>query len=223
MNKEQVIQKAQNLKDRSGGFIFAFPLEEENPFSKYGVAVSLPDKWSVFPESVNLQEAAAGVLEIINTLKNEGFEVVYERDVRLVSYEAQINAPDVTMRRLRKTERAFYQQPVPVFEQGVDVMDNPDDEESRYISARGLLKFSYIEMTENKHPVGKNFMMEYYKLLAMRKYGKTAAAINQEVRRMDKAEAMQWIERTHKRFIKDDFEIIGIMNKVKAGSGRDLH
>ena len=58
-------------------------------------------------------------------------------------------------------------------------------------------------------------MVEFYQLLAMRKYGKTVAAIKQEVRRMGKDQAIKWIEQTHKKYIHDDMEIMNIFNRLK--------
>ncbi|MNT27306.1 hypothetical protein D3C72_1629320 [compost metagenome] len=138
--------------------------------------------------------------------KEGGLDHDYDRNVRLVSYQAQIEAPNITMRRLKKLNTS-----APLLESGVDVMPKEDDPEDYLFSPRGLLKFSYLEMAENKNPKAISFMKEYYKLLAMRKYGKTAAAIHQEVRRMGKEEGVRWIEKTFNRYIPDGREIFNIM------------
>ncbi|MNW62098.1 hypothetical protein D3C74_402070 [compost metagenome] len=111
------------------------------------------------------------------------------------------------MRKLKKGNSSR-----PLFEIGVDVAKKEDDPEDFVFFARGLLKWTYIEMVDEKNPKAVQFMNEYYKLLAMRKYGKTAAAIRQEVRRMTKDEAIGWIERTYKRFIPDDREVFNIVS-----------
>lgn len=80
------------------------------------------------------------------------------------------------------------------------------------ISARGLLKFSYIEMVDEKNPKASRFMNEYYKLLATRKYGKTAVAIKQEVRKMSKDQAFRWLEQTFEKYVHDDMEIMNFLN-----------
>ncbi|MNW41402.1 hypothetical protein D3C74_185390 [compost metagenome] len=137
--------------------------------------------------------------------KANGWDSDYERNVRFISYQAQLDAPSVTMRKLKKENLSK-----PVFQENEDVILR-NGEEGHLISARGLLKFSYMEMVTEKNPKAIQFMNEYYKLLAMRKYGKTAAAIRQEVNRMAKDQALKWIEKTQERYIHDDTEIMNIM------------
>lgn len=69
-------------------------------------------------------------------------------------------------------------------------------------------------MVNDNNPKSILFMNEYYKLLAMRKYGKTAAAIKQEVHEMGKDQAFRWLEQTYKKFIYNDMEIINILNNL---------
>lgn len=53
-------------------------------------------------------------------------------------------------------------------------------EDSFNVTARGLIKFSYFLMIDDKLPNAIIFMDRYYQLLAMKRYGKTAAAIKRE-------------------------------------------
>jgi hypothetical protein len=99
----EIIAEASNMKRRLGGEIFAFPVRPEDPFSTYGVVVYAGSKYHVYPEAVNISMAAQGILTIIEEYQKIGKKINYEKDVRLVSYEAQINAPDVTMRRIRNS------------------------------------------------------------------------------------------------------------------------
>lgn len=78
------------------------PIEEDNPFSAYAVVVYMEGIYIVYPESTNISGAAAGVLEILDIFKAEGLPADYNENVRLVSYQAQMDAPNVTMRRLKK-------------------------------------------------------------------------------------------------------------------------
>lgn len=207
MNTMEIEKKAIELKGRVGGKIFAFPVNEQDPFSKYAVTMFTGEDFKTFPDALDISEAASGIQQILHSLKEEGLDSDYERLVRFVSYEAQINAPSVTMRRLKKenTPKKFLQE-------GIDI--TPTDDGYNF-SARGLIKFSYLQMIDDDLPKAGEFMNEYYKLLAVRKYGKTAAAIKQEVRRMDKATAIGWIERTYSRFITDDMEVMNIMQLLR--------
>lgn len=200
---------ADDMRRRHGGTIFSFPVEPENPFSEYAVTVFTGEGYKTFPNSLNIQNAAGGIHQILEGFKKSGIDADYGRNVRLASYEAQVNAPDVTMRRLKK-ENVFSR----TLNESADV--SPIDGGEYAVSARGLIKFSYLSMVEDKLPKAIEFMDKYYQLLAMRKYGMTAAAIKQEVRRMNKDEAVQWIEQTYSKYVRDDMEVMNIMESLKG-------
>ncbi|NLJ94057.1 MAG: hypothetical protein GX326_00980 [Clostridiaceae bacterium] len=104
MNKK-TIKKAKKtalgMQKNMGGIIFAFPIDEDDPFSKFVLVVDVGTKFDVFPELFDITEVANGILEMINIFKRNGIEVLYERDVRFAFYEAQKNAPSITMKKLR--------------------------------------------------------------------------------------------------------------------------
>lgn len=102
MDKSKVLKVAAKLKQETGGIIFGFPTDENDPFSKYTVVVFSGGKYHVYPEAENIQLAAVGVNTIIECFRKVGKNIIFSRDVRLVSYDAQMKAPDVTMRRLVK-------------------------------------------------------------------------------------------------------------------------
>lgn len=208
----QVISTAKAIRERAGGIIFAFPIEENNPFSSYAVVVYMAeaDKYFVCPKAEDISLASAGVLQIMELFRKEGIKINYDRDVRLVSYQAQMDAPSTVMRQLKKECMSK-----PAFEKIVDISEG-DEETGKIISARGVIKFSYLAMVDDRMPKAIQFMNEYYRLLAMRKYGKTASAIRQEVRKMSKDQAIKWIESTYKRYIHDDMEIVNIFNRIAA-------
>lgn len=210
LNIQEIEQKVKESKQQMGGKIFAFPINEEDPFSQYAVAIWIEgDAFKVFPEPLTISEAAAAVNETLKGFKSEGWDADYERNVRFFSHEAQINAADITMRRIKKMNEKNKQKRTN-FDK--DFKPNGD---GYNISARGLIKFCYLSMIDDKTPKSIQFMKKYYELLSTRKYGKTAAAINQEVRKMGKDDAVEWIERTYARFIRDDMEVMGIMDNLK--------
>lgn len=210
MDIKLIEETANSIREQLGGRLFAFPIEPSNPHSKYAVTFYTDSDYKTYPDLLVVEEAAAGVASMIDGLKQSGRDIDFERDVRFVSYDAQINAPSVTMRKLKKEGSKSA-----VFKNGEDVI--PRKNEGDYlISAQGVIKFSYISMIDDKLPRAVEFMDEYYKLLSMKRYGKTAAAIKQEVRRMSKDQAIKWIEKTYNRYITDSMEVMNIMQSLKA-------
>lgn len=108
MNKKQIENQAKELKNKLGGRIFAFPVEPDNPLSKYAFTIYVgKGKFCTYPELANIGEVANYCLEGMKLLNKNGYVTEFERDVRLVTHDAQMNAPDVTMRRL-KNDRSNY-------------------------------------------------------------------------------------------------------------------
>ena len=102
--KEEIIQRAKAIKKDKGGMIFAFPIEAENPFSKYVLVTDVGDcNMRVFAEELDITEAAQSILMEIEFFHKDGIELSYEKDVRFMFFEAQKNAPSIPMKRLRKT------------------------------------------------------------------------------------------------------------------------
>jgi hypothetical protein len=205
----QSIEKAKQLRQQLGGTIFSFPLEEDNPFSSYAIVMYAGGQYFPYPNATDISEAASGILILLEEMKKSGMDADYERNVRLVSYQAQMDAPSTVMHRLKKenTSRSIYRE-------GTDVSEG-SEETGHLLTARGVLKFTYLAMIEDKKPKAIQFMERYYQLLAMRKFGKTAAAIKQEVRKMGKDQAVKWIEQTYEKYIHDDLEIMNIFNSLK--------
>lgn len=104
MDKQLIEQKAKLLKEQLGGTVFAFPIEEENPFSRYAVVMYAGKKYFVYPEASDISTAAVGVATILEQLKKNGHDSNYQRNVRFVSFQAQTDAPSIIMRRLKKND-----------------------------------------------------------------------------------------------------------------------
>lgn len=209
MNFPAIEAKAAEIRSRLGGTIISFPVEEENPFSRYAITVFMGEGYQTFLEPLTAQETAMCILQTLQGFREAGFDDDYERNVRFAFGEAQMNAPDVAMRQLKKLDAGR----APL-EPDVDVAPNPDDPDSLLFSTRGVLKLSLLGMID-KNPKGIQFMDAYYRLLASKRYGKTAAAIKQEVRRTDRQEALRWAERTFKQYATDD-EVFGLMQGLSG-------
>ncbi|MEV3620392.1 hypothetical protein ABNF58_16295 [Paenibacillus larvae] len=205
--KRLATEKAKQIKKELGGKIFSFPINDKDPFSKYAVVVYEGDTYHVYPEAEDISTAAVGIKVTLEHYKRNGEILDYDKDVRFVSYATQVNAPNVTMRRLKKMQDSSRS----LLQEDIDVTETV---EGRAFSGRGIVKFSYLSAIEDKLPKAIKFMDEYYKLLATRKYGKTAAAIKQDVRRMTKDEAIRWIERTYRSYVNDDTEVIGMCQRL---------
>ena len=100
--KKQAIETAKALREQLGGTIFAFPIEPDNPFSTYAVVVYAEGQYFVYPEATDITEAAAGVMTILEEFKKIGMAKDYNKDVRMVTYQPQMDAPSVVMRRLKR-------------------------------------------------------------------------------------------------------------------------
>lgn len=209
INEQRLKDTAKNMREQFGGSIFAFPIEKDNPFSQYAVVVYAGDSYFVYPTAHDISTAALGVKTILDEFKKEGIASSYKEAVRFVSYQAQIDAPDVTMRRLKKDNVSR-----PLLHRGGDYKDG-EDQDNPLFTARGVLKMSYFSMVDDRMPKAFQFMDEYYKFLAMRKYGKTATAIKREVQKMGKELAVKWLEDTYQNYIKDDMEIFNIFAQIK--------
>ncbi|MFR9710776.1 hypothetical protein ACL02P_15515 [Paenibacillus sp. MB22_1] len=107
MNKKAIQAKAKDIRERVGGTIFGFPIKEDDPFSEYAVVLFAGGKYHLYPKAGDISHAAIGVLTLFESLKEAGLTTSFEKDVRLVSYDAQLNAPDVRMRRLKNTSGAY--------------------------------------------------------------------------------------------------------------------
>src|SRR5665648_155692 len=200
------IARAKQLKEQLGGTIFAFPTEEDNPFSPYAIVMCVDDQYFPYPDACDISEAAGGIVTLLGEMKKSEMEVDYERNVRLISYQAQVDAPSTVMWKLKKGNVSK-----PPLEEGKDFQEG-SEEEGELISARGLLKISYLQVVDEKNPKAGQLMDKYYQLLATRKYGKTAAAIKQEVRKMTKDQALGWLEQTFKKYVHDDMEVMNFLD-----------
>lgn len=101
------IRKAKELRKKLGGKIFAFPIEEDNPFSKYAVIVYEGGMFHEFQIADDISYAALGVRTILEQGKRS-YNYHYDRDVRLISYEAQVNAPSIPMRKMRNNPELYF-------------------------------------------------------------------------------------------------------------------
>ena len=206
--------RAADYRRQSGGRYFAFPIDPSHPMSRYAVAAWSDGRFRVFPYPLTVEEAAAGMCALIEGVEQTfGGKVNYDRDVRFFSYDAQMDGPSVTMRRLKKSGE-FTREAKGYLKHGEDVTKSEEASEERYLfSGRGLVKYSYLLSVDEKNPKAERFMDGYYRLLALRRYGKTAAAIKQEVRRMDKDAAIRWIEYTYEQYIEDETPIFELLQK----------
>ena len=208
----EIEKKAIDYRQQLGGKYFAFPVDPFDSASKYAIVVFTVDHFHTFPHPLTVEEAAAGLRSLIEEVEQEiGRKVIYDQEVRFISYAAQMDGPNITMRRLKKSGE-FTCQTGGYLKRGEDVTESEEVGETKYLfTGRGLVKFSYLLAVDEKFPKAERFMDGYYRLLALHKYGKAVAEIRREVQRMSKDDAIRWIERTYERYIHNDTEVFDLM------------
>ncbi|ASS66522.1 hypothetical protein [Paenibacillus sp. RUD330] len=207
MNKAEIEKRAISYREQLGGNVIVFPIDELNPISLYAVCIHDGKKFFVYEKPVPVEEAAAYIKVFLEALEAEGLDSDYSRNVRFISSEAQMKG-HVTLRRLNKEDERRRQAL-----QRHDEDFQEDGQGGKLISARGLIMVSYRMMVEEKNPGATEFMNNFFRLLENRRYGKTAAAIKQEVRRMSVIERDEWINKIYSspRFIHSAEEIFALM------------
>ncbi|GBF78274.1 hypothetical protein PA598K_06892 [Paenibacillus sp. 598K] len=105
MNEQQIIQKANLVREAIGGLIIGFPIEEQSPSSPYAVAVFLNGDCKLFPNLGDISDTAEAIFAIMEACEEEGIKINFDQHVRLITYVAQLKAPDVRMRRALKKDR----------------------------------------------------------------------------------------------------------------------
>lgn len=108
MTNNEIRRKAKDIRKNNGGRIFAFPILEEDPFSKYAIVVDTGKRLSIFQERLVVEEVAQCILVLIEMLERNGTEISYDQDVKFISYDAQINSPSITMKKLRDANSFNY-------------------------------------------------------------------------------------------------------------------
>ncbi len=213
MDALQIEMQAMEYRAKFGGNFFTFPIEPDNPHSLYAFAMYDGQNYHLYAEAVPVEEAAAHLRIAIEAYEEVfGTKIDWDRDVKFISTESQVNSDSVTMRRLRNSGELRPAAPTGYLT-SEDVRHETEPEERYLFSARGLIKFMYLESHDT--PKAAEFMDKYYQLLAMKKYGATAAHIKREVKRMSKDDAVKWIERTYSKYIHDDSEIFDLMPGLK--------
>lgn len=96
------IENAKHLRDQLGGTIFAFPINESDPFSAYSIVMYAGGQYFEYPNATDISEAATGVLTLLEEMKKSGMDADYKRNVRMISYQAQMDGPNTVMGRLKK-------------------------------------------------------------------------------------------------------------------------
>ena len=200
----EAIAKAEQIKEESGGTIFAFPTEEENPFSPFAVVMYMNGKYFTYPDAADISEASATVLVILSKFKECGLVADYKRNVRFRLSQAQMDKvwnqfKKDHITRLALTEGKYF--------------TKGSKDTKVFVTDWGLLLLFNTMIVDEKNP--EAFMEEYYKLLAAREYGKTPAEIKQEVLKMGRSEAFDWLNQTYEKYFYDDSEFIEILNKFE--------
>ena len=98
----QSIAKAKQHREQLGGAVFAFPSEEKNQLSPYAIVLYAGGQYFAYPQAKNLSEVSEAIFLLLELLKKTGRDADYGRNVRLISYQTHMAAPNTVMRRLKK-------------------------------------------------------------------------------------------------------------------------
>ncbi|QEK12753.1 hypothetical protein FQB35_10660 [Crassaminicella thermophila] len=200
MNELKIKQKAKEIQKNLGGRIFVFPINENDPYSKYAMVIDVGQQnFMPFKEELDISEAASCVFIGLDMLNKSGVKATYDEDVRFISYDAQINAPSVVMKRLKKG----------LHFKTVDRVKNEEDEV--YFTPIGVLKYTYLILKDEKNVKADDFITKYCRLLAQRKFGGSVRKIKNKLMKMTKDDAMEFLEETYKKYVTDQ-DIINLMN-----------
>lgn len=134
------IEQAKQIRENHGGTIFVFPIQEDNSFSSYSVVIYAGGKYFVYPNATDISEAASRILTLLEEVKKNGMDADYTRNVRLVSHQAQMDAPSTIMRKLKKENISK-----PFLKEGKDYKKESEGEDEQ-VSARGVLKYIHDDM-----------------------------------------------------------------------------
>lgn len=212
MNKQEKIQAAKEIHEGAGGTLFAFPVDPEDPLSRYAVVAKITDRYEVYDEIMCMEEAAQCIAGALEMYREEGIDADYDDNVRFIMHDAQMNAPSTTMRRLKKNGGSSTT-PQPLNDS--DFIDNGDD---TLITAKGVIRLSHYTMVSDNNKKAKRFMFAYYKLLSNRGYGKTAREIKREVSKKTIPQVNTWIENTYAKYVYDPMEIMDILNGLQISN-----
>ena len=152
--------------------------------------------------SLEVSEVKTVIDDFLNNLREHGLDADFDRNVRFMIYRAQ------------KDESGFQFEDDHLGE--IVLKKEEESEDTNWnITAKGLLLLMHHLMVVENIPRASQFMDEYYKLLATRNYGKTPAAIKQEVLKMNKRKVLHWLIQTYEKYVYNDSELIDIMNSLK--------
>ncbi len=196
----KIKQKVRELQNINGGKIFVFPISPDDPFSKYTFTIDTGKEVIVFPNEMGMEEAAGAIDYVLKSFKEEGIDISYEEDVRFIMNEAQVNAPSVTMRRLKK-EHHF--QPITPIKKDDEVL----------LSACGVLILTYFAVKDENNAKADRLLNDYCRLLSQRKYGGSTSQIKRNLMLMSREEAVKNLRQVHGKYV-SDIELLELFNSM---------
>lgn len=81
------------------------------------------------------------------------------------------------------------------------------------LSGRGVLKMSMMAYKDGRTANGEAVIAEVCKLLALRRYGKGAEAIQQDIDGMDLEAALQWVEGIWDKYLTGD-DVLDLISRL---------
>ena len=162
-------------------------------------------------EPLTFDEAFAGAAAAIEQINAEcGYDYEPHKVVRIADDGLRANRHrDFTAARvLRDIEQGKGELTTPPAGHGF-CRKTVDGEEEIMFTGRGVVLTVYLAWRDDSLPKAREAFRRYCEYLAKRKYGGSTTDIFDEVRRMGKDRAVDWIRATYGKYVTDDAALIG--------------
>ncbi len=160
----------------------------------------------------------AGALEEINKARGTNYQI--HEVLRITDEALQVNKNhDLASAKLLKELRAGdYSNIAPRRQESVPRTTKKlvDGEEEHMLNMPALVCVTIAAWVKDKLPKPKEFLNEFCKLLAARKYGGSAAAIFAEVEKLHEGNTARWVEGVFNQCVNDD-DVIGVWERTIGG------
>ena len=87
-------------------------------------------------------------------------------------------------------------------------IENNNILEDMYLTSTGVIQFIFSAWREQQLPKAELALQKYCEYLAMRRYGKAATEIFQELEKKDISEGVSWIKMTFNKYITNQTDVI---------------
>ncbi len=176
-------------------------VKDDEPYNLYEAGAGAGAALEAFNESMRTDYEIHNVLSITD----EAIQANKTRDLATAKLAKELQAGDYTNIVPRQTQNPMARKKV------------IDGEEEVVFTMRGTALVTYLSWFDDKVPRATQFLREYCKILASRKYGGSANKIFADLERMSKDDGATWIDKTFVQYMYDD-DVMNIFQNVMGKS-----